>query len=266
MPAIDIARLKIQAAVLVEKFDQPAVFLKQLHGILDLYADRTMRLGVVASPVSVLPAYRTPPAVLRQIEMELTPLAGAFPEQAMAMTDALWEDGYLETRLLAAILLGRIHPNTPLLLERVKSWVGRTRDNQVRNALLTVSLARLRRESPAQFLKLVAGLFAPAAIKTWGDGIQALLPLIEDLAYENLPPVYDIARPVIQNAPPILQNDLIRLISALYAASPVETTYFLRQTVTTTIHPQTLTLLRRILPSLPANLQTSLREALRRPG
>src|SRR5258706_14991928 len=110
IPAIDIARLKIQAAVLVEKFDQPAVFLKVLHEILDHYADRTMRIGVVASPVSVLPAYRAPQAVLRQIEMELAPLAGAFPEQAMALTDALWKDGYLETRLLAAILLGRVHP------------------------------------------------------------------------------------------------------------------------------------------------------------
>ena len=69
MPAVDIARLKTQAAVLVEKFDQPAVFLKQLHEILEMYADRTLRLGVVANPVSVLPAYRTPQSVLRQIEM-----------------------------------------------------------------------------------------------------------------------------------------------------------------------------------------------------
>src|SRR5436190_14194375 len=108
MPAIDIARLKIQAAVLVEKFDQPAVFLKGLHEILDLYADRTLRVGVVATPLSTLPAYRAPQAVLRQIEMELAPLAGAFPEQAMGLTDALWKDGHLETRLLAATLLGRI--------------------------------------------------------------------------------------------------------------------------------------------------------------
>ena len=36
MPAIDIARLKTQAAVLVEKFDQPAVFVDELHKILDL--------------------------------------------------------------------------------------------------------------------------------------------------------------------------------------------------------------------------------------
>ncbi len=45
MPAIDIARLKTQAAVLVEKFDQSARFVSELREILDLYADRTLRCG-----------------------------------------------------------------------------------------------------------------------------------------------------------------------------------------------------------------------------
>lgn len=65
MPAVDIARLKTQAAVLVEKFDQSVVFLKELHEILDIYADRTLRKG----PITVIPAYRAPQSVLRQIEM-----------------------------------------------------------------------------------------------------------------------------------------------------------------------------------------------------
>lgn len=263
MPAIDIARLKIQAVVLVEKFDQPAAFLKGLHEILDLYADRTMRVGVVASPVSVLPAYRAPQAVLRQIEMELAPLAGAFPEQAMALTDALWKDGYLETRLLAATLLGRIHPETPLLLERITAWVARARDRQLRTALLSVSLARLRRESPAEFLKLVSGWFDPSSTRMWSNGIHALLPLIEDGSYDNLPPVFDAVHGLVENAPPVLQNDLAELIRCLYAASPVETTYFLRQTLTASDSPQALLTFRRILPSLPAELQPMILELIR---
>jgi len=263
MPAIDIARLKMQAAVLVEKFDQPPVFLKGLHEILDLYADRTLRVGVVAAPVSVLPAYRTPQAVLRQIEMELAPLAGAFPEQAMALTDALWKDGHLETRLLAATLLGRINPKTPLLLERVSAWVSRARDKQVRAALLSVSLARLRRESPSAFLKLVAGWLDPGSSKMWSNGIYALLPLLEDASYENLPPVYDAVYWVISSAPSVIQNDLIDLIKALYAASPVETTYFLRQTLAGSATPQAALTFRRILPSLPPPLQPMILELVR---
>lgn len=264
MPAIDISRLKMQATVLVEKFDQPVVFLKGLHEILDLYADRTLRAGAVASPVSVLPAYRTPPAVLRQIEMELAPLASTFPDQAMSLTDALWKDGYLETRLLAATLLGRIHPETSLLVERISAWVGRTRDRHVRDALLTVSLGRLRRESPTAFLKLISGWFDPSSSKMWSNAIYALLPLLEDPSYENLPPVYNAVYWVISTAPSILQNDLIDLIKALYAASPVETTYFLRQTISGSSTPEALMTFRRMAPSLPAALQPMIQELVRR--
>src|SRR5258706_15412719 len=106
IPAIDIARLKIQAAVLVEKFDQPAVFLKGLHEILDHYADRTMRIGVVASPVSVLPAYRAPQAVLCQIKKKKAPRAGGFPPQATAPTAAPWGGSSSQNRMLASILVG----------------------------------------------------------------------------------------------------------------------------------------------------------------
>lgn len=263
MPAIDIARLKIEAAVLVEKFDQPAIFLKELHEILDHYADRTLRVGVVATPLSVLPTYRSPQAVLRQVEMELAPLAGAFPEQAMALTDALWKDGHLETRLLAATLLGRIHPETPLLLERISAWVSRARDRQLRTALLSVSLARLRRESPSEFLKLVSSWFDPTTIKMWSNGIHALLPLIEDVSYDDLPPVYDAVHIVVETAPSMLQNDLVELIQALYVASPVETTYFMRQVITASNSAQLPQTFRRILPALPVELQPMILELIR---
>jgi hypothetical protein len=263
MPAIDIARLKIQSAVLVEKFDQPAVFLKELHQILEVYADRTIRQGVIASPVSVLPAYRVSPAVLRQIEMELGALATTFPEQAMSLTDNLWKDGYLESRLLASTLLGRIHPETPLLLERVSAWVSHTRDNQLRLALLRSSLARIRKESPAKFLQMMRSWLDPTTPKMWANAIHAIIPLLEDPTYQNLPPVYNLLSPVIKSMPSIMQNDLADLINALYTASPVETTYFLRQTITGSSSPQISVTIRRILPQLPANLRPVILDIVR---
>lgn len=263
MPAIDIARLKTQAAVLVEKFDQPAVFIKELHGILDLYADRTLRRGLVATPLSVVPAYRTPAAVLRQIDMELGPLASAFPEQAMALTDALWKDGYLETRLLAAALLGRIHPSTQLLSERVTAWVSRSKDEQIRQALVTTSLNRIRQETPSVFLSLMRGWFNPETPKMWVNAIHAVIPLLQDPNYQNLPPIYNLLSPVLKDFPALLQNELAELINALYAASPVETTYFLRQIITASTSPQTPIILRRILPQLPSTLRPTLLELIR---
>ena len=263
MPAIDIHRLKTQAAVLVEKFDQPAVFIQELHQILDMYAGRTMREGLIASPVSVLPAYRAPQAVLRQIEMELGPLTAAFPDQAMTLTDTLWKDGYLESRLLAASLLGRIKPDTGQLLERITAWVIQTRDNQLRQALLRNGLVRLRKESPDRFMKLIRNWLTPDNSKMWVNGIHALIPLLEDQSYENLPPIYNILSPVIKSMPSIMQNDLADLINALYRASPVETVYFLRQVISSSSSPQITVSFRRILPQLPADLRLLLLEIIR---
>lgn len=262
MPAIDIARLKIQSVSLVEKFDQPAAFLHDLHEILDLYADRTLRVGI-AAPASVLRSYRAPQSVLKQIEFELAPLTSTFPEQSMALTDALWKDAYLETRLLAATLLGRINPQTPLLVERISAWVSRVRDKKVRAALLSTSLNRLRRETPDQFLVLIQEWFASDNPKMWANGIQALIPLLDDAGFENLPPVFDIVRPVIASAPANLQNELADLINALYRASPVETVFFIKQVVSASRNPQAITTLRRLLPNLIAELRPQVQQALR---
>ncbi len=262
MPAIDIARLKIQAASLVEKFDRPAAFLHDLHEILDLYADRTLRVSV-AAPASVLRSYRSPQSVLKQIEFELAPLTATFPEQSMALTDALWKDAHLETCLLAATLLGRIDPRTPLLVERISAWVGGVRDKKVRAALLNISLNRLRREAPNKFLSLIQAWLASNDPKMWACGIEALIPLLDDPGFENLPPVFDIVRPVIASAPAGQQNELAGLINALHRASPVETIFFIKQTISASYNPQALTILRRILPELNKEIQPHVQKALR---
>ena len=82
MPAIDLARHKKQTAHLADLFDQPNDFLREHREILDHYVNRTLRSQGVA-PSSVLPTYRTPVVVLRQIENELAPVAEKNPIQAL---------------------------------------------------------------------------------------------------------------------------------------------------------------------------------------
>jgi hypothetical protein len=263
MPAVDLARLKIQAAKLVENFNQPAAFLRELHDLLDFYADRTMRPGRIASPVTVLPNYRTPSAVLRLLESELAAYATTHADKTLALADVLWEDQHLETRLLAAALIGRVPPNHPGLIARINPWAEETREPNVRQALLNASLARMRNEMPASLLKLISSWLEPANSKRWSNGIRALIPLLAELDFDNLPPVFHMIQPVIEIAPPALQVDLADLLSALHRASPIETAYFLRQIITLSPNPQTAIMLRRILPALPVPLQEGLREHLR---
>jgi DNA alkylation repair enzyme len=264
MPAIDLARLKKQTANLADLFDQPSMFLREVREIFEFYVNRSLRSQGVA-PSSVLPTYRTPAAVLRQIEKELGPIAEKRPIQALELADALWDEGWLETRLLAAFLLGRIPPQEERLLARLTAWTQAVRDPSVRAALLTTSLTRLRRETPDLFMVLVREWLHPARQRMWSNGVQALVPLISSPEFDNLPPIFEAVEPILKASPATLQFDLQELIIALFEASPDETTYFIQQILKGTKNRLPAVALRRMSPELPHELQASLREMLRKP-
>jgi hypothetical protein len=262
MPAIDLARLKTKSIRLAEKFDRPADFLYDLHDLLEFYADRTIRLGKIA-PISVLPTYRVPPQILRQIEIELSRPANEYPEQALALCDALWKDGYLEMRLLAAKVLSHVPPRTPRLIEHLTAWVEESRDPDVRSALLTNSPTRMRNETPDIFIQLIGMWMDPAREAMWANGVTALLPLLEGGHFENLPPIFEIARPLLDTAPPKLQIEITQLLNALFHTSPTETTFYLREVLMMSQNRQTIITLRRISHALPVQFQEVIREFTR---
>jgi len=107
MPAIQPARLKIQAAQLAEKFTDPPAFTLGLNELLEFYADRTYRPGQASDPQPLLKAYNVPTPVLRQVSKELSKFIVANQDAALALCDALWSKPVLEFRLLAAMVLVR---------------------------------------------------------------------------------------------------------------------------------------------------------------
>ena len=264
MPAIDLARLRKQANRLADFFFLPEDFLKQLRDVLEFYVNHSLRQKEDIAPGSNLPTFRTPAMVIRQIENAIGPIAKENPDNALELADRLWDEGYIETRMLAAFLLSCIPPQEERLLARLTAWTGQVRDPSVRSALLTTSLARMRMETPADFLVLISEWLHPARQGLWSNGLQALVPMITDPEYENLPPIYALVRPVIESAPGTLQIDLANLVNALYLASPSETEYYLREIVETSTNPLTIVTLRRILDLFHPELQSRLRILVRR--
>ena len=263
MPAIDLARLRKQANRLADFFFLPDEFMKHLREMLEFYVNHTLRTKENIAPGSNLRTYRTPPAVLTQIENELRVVAEDNPEFTLELADILWDEGALETRLLAAYLLGRIPPQEERLLPRLTAWTQQIRDADVRSALLSTSLTRMRKETPKQFLNLIREYLHPARLRTWSNGIQALLPMISEASNANLPPIFDIVEPIIEEAPSTLQNDLTDLIVALYRASPSETTFLIKNILTNAQNQMTVVTMRRIAVSFPPPLQKELRDLLR---
>ena len=266
MPAIDLARLKTQAARLSEKFGEPEAFVHDLNDLLDYYSNRTIRAAQIAQRLSV-PTYRTPGPVLRQIKNELAALAEPHPTEAAALTKALWEAGSLESRLLAAHLLGNIPAAEAIpVLTRLPLWLGQSTDKEIRAALLTEALARVRWENPeAFFILLDSWLGSPRpALQIWG--LRGLIPLLKDPHFENLPAVFRILRPAVEVAGPATQLDLQACLAALEQVSLTETLAFLRTILEDSPSLVLLRTMRYILPVFSPKMQTALREILHEKG
>lgn len=265
MPAIDLARLRKQAARLRDFFFVPDEFIAHVHEMLDSYVNYTVRKPPAVAPGAKLRTYRTPAVIVKQIEQELSSLAavGENADAALELADRLWDEEWLETRLLAAYLLGSIPPREEWLLARLTAWTQPLYDADLRAELLNTSLARLRREAPDIFLGLIGEWLRPHRKALWPNGIQAVISAASDPEFTNLPPLLKVVEPIVEAAPAELQNEIEELILALYAASPTETSYFVRQVLMDSEDPMTALTFRRISPSLPAELREEVREFIK---
>lgn len=263
MPAISLSRLRTQTAHLAEKFNDPEGFLSDLRSLLEFYQDRTRRQTQMVVRTS-LPAYNTPGPVLRQILIALTPPAGERPLEAIAVVDALWQAAFLETRLLAAALVGCVPPESAMpLYGRLENWLEESREREIQQAILHDSLARLRREQPGVLLRLVEEWLKATSSRRQVWGMQALTPLLSEPGFEDLPRVFRILRPALQAAGPATQMALAECLRAMGQNSPVETGHFLHEVLMDNPRPMMVRTLQRILPALPPVLQERLRAELR---
>jgi hypothetical protein len=264
VPAIRPERLKNLSVALAEHFANPPVYLREMHNLMDYYADRARRPGQAGRPGPLISAYNVRPPVLRALLQQLLPRAEQDRETALKLCDALWEEPYLEFRQLAAMLLGRLDPDPPEpILARLQAWITTRLELHLIETLLSVGVDRLHREQPQALLNLIANWLDNIQPFYQQLGLRALLPLINDPNFENIPIFYPMIQPLCQAAPGALRPDLLEVVSALARRSPPETAFFLRQTLGFPDAPLTPWLLRQSLNQFPLELQAGLRSAVR---
>ena len=250
--------------MLAEHFDQPPAYLRSLHHLLDFYSDRARRPGQSGMPSPLIDAYNVRPPVLRQILQELAPLAQENPEQGLALCDALWREPVLEFRTLAAMYLGQIPTHPPrAITDRAKSWITPDLEPYLVEIILTHALSRLRQERPAVLTRLFQEWIESPDEFYQQLGLQALLPLIRDRQFENLPVFFRMVQALARRSPSVLKPDLLDVLEALAERSPTETAFFLRQTLETPDALDTPWFTRQLLHAFPVETQGSLRDALK---
>ena len=264
MPAIQLARLKIQITDLLQYFDRPNDFLRELHLLFGYYADRTRRHGQSGTPKPLIQAYNVPKQVLRRIKSDIAVHVEEDPEAAIRLGDHLWDDNWYESRLLAVNILGRLPVDAAdQVIFRLHNWGKSCREDALLNTLLDEGTVQIREKDPDLFQQLVEDWISDDQISSRKLGLRSLPTLVVNPSFENLPLIYRLLAPLVRETSSALETDLLRVVRALGQRSPQETVYFLQQNLIAP-HKKGLALItRRSLDIFPEDLQESLRDVLR---
>jgi hypothetical protein len=264
MPAIQPVRLKKQVSELVAKFNQPTLFIRELHALLDLYTDHTQRPGQAGEPSPLLDSYNTPTPVMRQVWHELSLMIKIHPADVLPLCDALWAESNYDLQLLATRLLGMLPVDPPdPVLDRVQSWVHSDLEKRLLDGLLEYGLIRLQQDNPDKLLGIVSSWLSSSDLPVQQAGLRCLLPIIKDQGMEYLPAIFRLLTPFFRVAPSYLRPDILATLTALVHYSPNETAYLLRQNLSTPDNPDTPWLIRQVLSEFPEDTQLGLRAALK---
>jgi len=264
MPSVEISKLRDQLNHLAGFYAQPDEYTRRLRDLFEKYADNGYRPGTEVNALPSIERYRLPPLVQRHLELDLSTFSRTRPDEALPVIDRLWASAYLEPRLFAAMMLGQI----PLrqaenVLERLNAWARPDEQRILLQALLDQGTQRLRREGSDALLEIYDRWLAQNQPERQALGLSALLPLVADPAFENLPPLFAMLFPLVSRAPTALFNDLSAVLTGLARHSPTETVYFLRQVLSSPTGKNTPRLIRRVFPFLSPEQQNSLKAALK---
>ena len=262
MPAIHLPRLQQQVEALTEHYADAEKFTRQLRDLFNFYGDKTRRPSQRAKKTIGLPSENVPAPVLRQVVLQLTPYAENTPHAILNLSRNLWQHPALEYRQLAAMLVGKLPTShTEETLALIRGWNLQNQEDSLLAALASNSLNTLRQESPDQLLEQIQSWLAPAEEEKFNKsqtanmqklGLSALLPFIRDLEFENLPLIYNLIKPLLQDSPKALRPYLLDLLLALAGRSPQEVAYILRTLLEEDPNAHVIWLTRRTLDSLPA--------------
>ena len=264
MPAIQLARLRIQSAELVNHYSDPATFVRSLHELLNDYADQTHHPGQSGVPAPLLFAYGVQLPVLREIFRVVTPLLTSDIPAAFVLMDRLWIENCQEFRLLAIFILGFLTPDpVERILDRIQAWAIPTTESRLLDALLSIGLDSVRHELPMAFYDLITNWFISQESFNWHLGLRAILPLENEPQIINLPVLFRLITPLVRTTPAFLRSDLLDVLGIFIRRSPQETAYLFRQILGMPENPDTAWLIRQCLREFPPDLQAGIRSELR---
>jgi hypothetical protein len=263
MTAIQPAHLRLQVSQLATHYNNPSVFIHELHDLLNSYARHVYRSGQIGNPTLILPSYRVPEPVLRQIEIELTPFCEKDTQAGIELCDALWNESWFEFKILAVLMMGKIPLDNPdEALSRIYTWSVQIKDKSLQDVLFNKGLGNIISKDPNTMINRAQIWLNKTQSSEKLFGIQIILACLTNEDFENLPLVFGMLAPFIRQSPIFLRSSIIDILVNLARRTPSETAYFLQQNMELSFDQDTAWFIRRCLSAFPTETQVSLKNAI----
>jgi len=264
MPAVVLSRLNREIDSISEKLAKPSEFKERLEGLLIRYGDLTYKPGKeVSQSRDLSSSHRTVRIVMQHLQVRFAKLAATQPELIQEASQALWDSEITEMRTLASVLIGSLPPEfTSVTYRQLALWAAPELESVQLRGLFEAGTKNLRGADPARWINQIRQWLSGSEPSFQRLGLLALTELAHDDSFENLPAIFNATADILAMPLKDLSNEIRRLVSALGARSPIETSYILRQAITNSHSPQIVRIVRRILPELPSEQQETLRKAL----
>jgi hypothetical protein len=263
MTAINPANLIIRCTSVAELYQDPAQFVPALHQLLSAYAKRVRRTGGVRSR-SKLASYQVPPQVISTLLSQLKPYLQNSPSPGVVLADALWNEKWLEFRLLAASLLGRI-PDSEIepITQRLIQWASSAESDDIRTDLVRRICQSRLKEPPRSLSSTLDQLLTRPSNRKTEAAIALLQLLAEDRNFVNFPQIYRYLDLILAPVEETFQFELRQLLRTLAQRSEQETFPFLVNQIQSAGKPRILRLVRELLPEFSPEHQAILKNSLR---
>ncbi len=264
MSGVELAKFNQQLDRLAEHMAQPERFVHEFRDILEFYSDRTYRAGEKIKITLRMPSYHLPRIVMQNLQQFLeNKIPASDPENAVRIADLLWKEPTIESKSLAAQVLGFVHATYPTtVIQIIEDWIREPIEAGLLKELMNKGTQTLRKEFEVAWLEEISTLLISTSNRQKITGLLAVLPLVQDDAFDNLPKLYEMLYPVVSTPSSSVLPELMDILNALIIRSPTETVSYLAQLINDTHHPNLLRAVRNILPEMDITGQTRLRQLL----
>jgi hypothetical protein len=262
MPTIELARLKIETAQLADLFSEPAEYVRGVVQLLRQYTVPVHRQGKVKSLRTVLPHYEVPPPLMKHLQFEMTLKGEDAPEEALRVADQLWAEPSIETRQLAARLLGSIDVSPAEVTGRLEAWAQENLEQILVPELGHEGLRGLAAKHPEQLLDFADRLLDSQAPRKQNLSLVALLTLLTTTNYDNLPPIFKLMTKAMATVDRGLRPEVVSVLVVLAERSAPETEFMLQECLSGSATESISWIVRHAINALPEDSRARLRPKL----